>query len=57
MTMRDYQYKTHQWLQGKAWDATAPIGPDLVTLDEVPMPTALRARSSTARRSRSPRPG
>ena len=21
VTMRDYQYKTHQWMQGKAWDA------------------------------------
>jgi acylpyruvate hydrolase len=42
VTMRDYQYKTHQWLQGKAWDATTPVGPDLVTADEVPMPTTLR---------------
>ena len=36
--MRDYQYKTHQWLQGKAWDASTPVGPDLVTLDEAPTP-------------------
>ena len=42
VSMRDYQYKTHQWLQGKAWDATTPVGPDLVTLDEVPEPTTLR---------------
>ncbi len=42
ISMRDYQYKTHQWLQGKAWDATTPIGPDLVILDEVPDPTTLR---------------
>jgi acylpyruvate hydrolase len=35
ITMRDYQYKTHQWLQGKAWDASTPIGPYLVTIDEV----------------------
>ena len=42
VSMRDYQYKTHQWLQGKAWDATTPVGPDLVTLDEVPDPTTLR---------------
>jgi acylpyruvate hydrolase len=35
ITMRDYQYKTHQWLQGKAWDASTPLGPALVTLDEV----------------------
>lgn len=35
ITMRDYQNKTHQWLQGKAWDASTPVGPDLVTLDEI----------------------
>ncbi|MEU4173381.1 fumarylacetoacetate hydrolase family protein [Streptomyces sp. NPDC026665] len=35
VTMRDYQYKTHQWLQGKAWDASTPIGPELVTPDEI----------------------
>ncbi len=35
VSMRDYQNKTHQWLQGKAWDRTTPIGPELVTLDEV----------------------
>jgi len=35
VTMRDYQYKTHQWLQGKAWDRSTPVGPYLVTPDEV----------------------
>jgi acylpyruvate hydrolase len=35
ITMRDYQYKTHQWLQGKAWDASTPLGPALVTREEV----------------------
>lgn len=34
ITMRDYQYKTHQWMQGKAWDASTPIGPAIVTPDE-----------------------
>lgn len=29
VTMRDYQYKTHQWLQGKAWDSSTPVGPFL----------------------------
>jgi acylpyruvate hydrolase len=42
VSMRDYQYKTHQWLQGKAWDASTPVGPDLVTLDEVTEPLTLR---------------
>jgi acylpyruvate hydrolase len=35
VTMRDYQYKTHQWLQGKAWDASTPLGPALVTPEEI----------------------
>lgn len=40
VTMRDYQYKTHQWMQGKAWDSSTPIGPYLVTPDEVDLDTA-----------------
>jgi acylpyruvate hydrolase len=35
VTMRDYQYKTHQWLQGKAWDGSTPVGPYLHTPAEV----------------------
>jgi acylpyruvate hydrolase len=35
ITMRDYQHRTHQWLQGKAWDASTPLGPYLVTLEGV----------------------
>jgi acylpyruvate hydrolase len=35
VTMRDYQYKTHQWLQGKTWESSTPLGPELVTPDEV----------------------
>jgi acylpyruvate hydrolase len=42
VSMRDYQYKSPQWLQGKAWDASTPVGPDLVTLDEITEPLTLR---------------
>jgi acylpyruvate hydrolase len=42
ISIRDYQYKTHQWLQGKAWDASTPIGPDLVTLDDIDGPLTLK---------------
>lgn len=35
VTMRDYQYKTHQWVQGKAWDGSTPVGPYVVGVDEV----------------------
>ena len=41
VTMRDYQYKTHQWLQGKTWAGSTPLGPFLVTPDEVGDPHAL----------------
>ncbi|WP_063043429.1 fumarylacetoacetate hydrolase family protein [Nocardia pseudovaccinii] len=34
ITMRDFQYKTHQWMQGKAWDGSTPVGPYLVTPGE-----------------------
>lgn len=44
VTMRDYQYKTHQWLQGKAWDRSTPLGPWLVTPDEAGDPAALELR-------------
>lgn len=40
VTMRDFQYKTHQWLQGKAWDRSTPIGPYLTTADEFDPTTA-----------------
>jgi acylpyruvate hydrolase len=46
VSMRDFQYKTHQWLQGKAWDASTPVGPELVTADEVPDPSALTLRTT-----------
>jgi len=41
VTMRDYQYRTHQWLPGKTWADTTPIGPFLVTPDEVGDPHTL----------------
>lgn len=34
VSMRDYQYKTHQWMQGKAWDRSTPVG-TIVTADAV----------------------
>ena len=34
VSMRDWQNRTMQWFQGKAFDATTPLGPVLVTADE-----------------------
>jgi acylpyruvate hydrolase len=41
VSMRDYQYKTHQWLPGKNWASSTPLGPFLVTPDEVGDPHGL----------------
>jgi acylpyruvate hydrolase len=35
VSMRDWQNRTLQWLQGKAFDASTPLGPVLVTADEL----------------------
>ena len=34
VSMRTWQFRTREWLQGKAWDASTPVGPALVTADE-----------------------
>ncbi|KXO88641.1 hypothetical protein AXK56_09920 [Tsukamurella pulmonis] len=33
VSLRDRQWATTQWLSGKAWDATTPVGPVVVTTD------------------------
>ncbi|MEV6227867.1 fumarylacetoacetate hydrolase family protein [Saccharopolyspora shandongensis] len=35
VSVREWQYHTSQWLPGKAFDATTPLGPVLVTPDEL----------------------
>jgi acylpyruvate hydrolase len=35
VSMRDWQRRTAQWMQGKNFDATTPVGPALVTPDEL----------------------
>jgi 2-keto-4-pentenoate hydratase/2-oxohepta-3-ene-1,7-dioic acid hydratase in catechol pathway len=44
LSARDLQFRTSQWLLGKALDKFLPIGPYLVTTDEVPDPQDLRMR-------------
>ena len=58
VTYRDIQRRTLQWLQGKTIDGSAPMGPWLVTSDEITDPSGLeifltvngeeRQRSNTA---------
>jgi acylpyruvate hydrolase len=40
VSMRDWQFRTMQFLQGKTWDRSTPVGPVLVTPDELPGATA-----------------
>ncbi len=46
VTMRDWQYRTPQWLQGKTFEGSTPFGPVLVTPDELPGGTRPRLRIS-----------
>ena len=44
VSARDYQKRTSQWTMGKTFDTFAPMGPALVTKDEVPDPGNLPIR-------------
>lgn len=44
VSARDLQFRSSQWLLGKAIDGFLPCGPWLVTTDEVPNPHDLRIR-------------
>jgi acylpyruvate hydrolase len=46
ITMRDLQREDRQWLRAKGSDGFAPMGPVVVTADEIADPQALRLRSS-----------
>lgn len=46
VSARDYQARTSQWTLGKSFDTFGPLGPALVTADEVPDPHALDIRLS-----------
>jgi len=44
VTARDLQAKHQQWYKGKGLDGFCPLGPWIVTADELPDPQALRLR-------------
>lgn len=44
VSARDLQFGDKQWVRGKSLDTFCPLGPVLVTADEVPDPQALRIR-------------
>lgn len=45
LSSRDLQFRTNQWLLGKALDGFCPIGPYLVTADEVGDPNNLEIKT------------
>ncbi|WP_404450932.1 fumarylacetoacetate hydrolase family protein [Virgibacillus necropolis] len=45
ISARDLQKRTAQWLQGKTLDRSTPVGPWVVTTEEVPDPSNLAIRS------------
>ena len=48
VTARDVQMATSQWSLGKSFDTFAPLGPAIVTKDEVPDPHALDIKLTIA---------
>jgi 2-keto-4-pentenoate hydratase/2-oxohepta-3-ene-1,7-dioic acid hydratase in catechol pathway len=42
VTARDFQFADVQWQRGKSCDTFAPMGPAIVTADEIPDPQGLR---------------
>jgi acylpyruvate hydrolase len=44
VSARDWQSRTTQWLQGKTFEGSTPLGPALVTSDEVGDPSRLEIR-------------
>jgi len=45
VSARDWQNRTNQWVIGKTCDTFLPIGPVLVTKDEIPNPQDLHLRT------------
>lgn len=35
VSMRDWQFRTKEWLQGKTWEASTPLGPCMLTADDL----------------------
>lgn len=44
VSVRDWQFHTSQWTQGKAWESMSPVGPMLVTADELGVRPDLQIR-------------
>jgi acylpyruvate hydrolase len=42
VSMRTWQFRTKEWLQGKNWERSTPLGPALVTPDEFTLGATIR---------------
>jgi 2-keto-4-pentenoate hydratase/2-oxohepta-3-ene-1,7-dioic acid hydratase in catechol pathway len=42
VSARDVQFSESQWVRGKSFDTFCPLGPVVVTADEIPDPQSLR---------------
>ena len=40
ISMRGWQFRTKEWLQGKVWEASTPVGPVVATPDELDLGSA-----------------
>jgi 2-keto-4-pentenoate hydratase/2-oxohepta-3-ene-1,7-dioic acid hydratase in catechol pathway len=45
VSARDLQFDDRQWVRGKSLDTFCPLGPEVVTTDEIPDPQRLRLRT------------
>lgn len=52
ISFRDWQFRTREWLQGKAWDASLPLGPVMATPDEIPAESYLTTRVNGVQKQR-----
>ena len=50
VSARDVQFADGQWMRGKSLDTFCPLGPVVVSADEIPDPQALRAADARQRR-------
>ena len=48
VSARDLQFGDRQWVRGKSLDTFCPLGPWVVTRDEIPDPQALRIRTTVS---------
>ena len=46
VSAHDIEFRTSQWTSGKMLDSFCPMGPVLVTADEIPNPNALRLKTT-----------